>query len=414
MREATIEGRESALGTVGGPKTDAYGHVLRADGSVVEGLFSSGNAGGAPTKGFYGGAGGTISLGLVFGYLAGVTAAEVGEARITIAETMLLARELAAAASITRPEQNVQTQTAIVWPITFALAGAYLDQAGRDPSIVIDVAAAGAQIDTAAAAAAADPTDAAIRTNLNAALAAADTAGATTLADTLTQLLAAYTTRPAAPTGLAADNTPPSTDVELTWVAPVEHGGSAITGYRVETSSDGGATWSTVGDTTAPELVITGLERGVTHRFRVVAVNAVGDSAASAPVDVPVADRPEAPADLAAAPGDTTIGLAWSAPTDGGAAIDHYVIEVVGAGLTSTITTSDASTAYDLGRIYEDHLASLTRGEFRAEQRRRYHERFQWFLALGLLVLFAGAALPEYPRSESRVAFRRDSSPICT
>ena len=64
------------------------------------------------------------------------------------------------------------------------------------------------------------------------------------------------------------------------------------------------------------------------------------------------------------------------------------------------------TTAYDLGRIYEDHLASLTRGEFRAEQRRRYHERFQWFLALGLLVLFAGAALPEYPRSESRVAFR--------
>lgn len=70
-----IRTQSSALGTVGGPKTDAYGHVLRADGSVVEGLFSSGNAGGAPTKGFYGGAGGTISLGLVFGYLAGVTAA---------------------------------------------------------------------------------------------------------------------------------------------------------------------------------------------------------------------------------------------------------------------------------------------------------------------------------------------------
>src|SRR6185503_20784606 len=35
-----------------------------------------GNAGGAPTTGFYGGAGGTISLGLVFGYLAGREAAE--------------------------------------------------------------------------------------------------------------------------------------------------------------------------------------------------------------------------------------------------------------------------------------------------------------------------------------------------
>ncbi|WP_179443403.1 hypothetical protein [Rhodococcus sp. ACPA1] len=38
-------------------------------------LYAAGNSGGAPTKGFYGGAGGTISLGLVFGYLAGQEAA---------------------------------------------------------------------------------------------------------------------------------------------------------------------------------------------------------------------------------------------------------------------------------------------------------------------------------------------------
>ena len=61
----------SALGTVGGPKTDAVGHALTTDGKVIPGLYAAGNAGGAPTKGFYGGAGGTISLGLVFGYLAG-------------------------------------------------------------------------------------------------------------------------------------------------------------------------------------------------------------------------------------------------------------------------------------------------------------------------------------------------------
>lgn len=61
----------SALGTVGGPKTDANGRALDKEGNVIEGLYAAGNAGGAPTKGFYGGAGGTISLGLVFGYLAG-------------------------------------------------------------------------------------------------------------------------------------------------------------------------------------------------------------------------------------------------------------------------------------------------------------------------------------------------------
>lgn len=65
----------SALGTVGGPKTDARGQVLDTEGKVIPGLFSAGNAGGAPTKGFYGGAGGTISLGLVFGHLAGREAA---------------------------------------------------------------------------------------------------------------------------------------------------------------------------------------------------------------------------------------------------------------------------------------------------------------------------------------------------
>jgi 3-oxosteroid 1-dehydrogenase len=66
----------SALGTVGGPKTDALGRALNTEGKVIPGLYAAGNAGGAPTKGFYGGAGGTISLGLVFGHLAGREAAK--------------------------------------------------------------------------------------------------------------------------------------------------------------------------------------------------------------------------------------------------------------------------------------------------------------------------------------------------
>ncbi|XRQ10557.1 FAD-dependent oxidoreductase, partial [Actinomadura welshii] len=66
-----LEVHASALGTVGGPKTDAAGRALNTEGDIIPGLFAAGNAGGAPMKGFYGGAGGTISLGLVFGYLAG-------------------------------------------------------------------------------------------------------------------------------------------------------------------------------------------------------------------------------------------------------------------------------------------------------------------------------------------------------
>lgn len=70
-----LEVKASALGTVGGPRTDELGRAVDTQGHVIPGLYAAGNAGGAPTKGFYGGAGGTISLGLVFGYLAGRDAA---------------------------------------------------------------------------------------------------------------------------------------------------------------------------------------------------------------------------------------------------------------------------------------------------------------------------------------------------
>jgi Ca-activated chloride channel family protein len=43
--------------------------------------------------------------------------------------------------------------------------------------------------------------------------------------------------------------------------------------------------------------------------------------------------------------------------------------------------------AYDLGQIYSDHLANLTRGEYQAEKRKRYQEQFQWFAAMGLLLV---------------------------
>ncbi|MGD1279267.1 FAD-dependent oxidoreductase [Mycobacterium seoulense] len=65
----------SALATVGGPRTDAHARVLDEGGAVIPGLYAAGNAGGAATGGFYGGAGCTISLALTFGHLAGRHAA---------------------------------------------------------------------------------------------------------------------------------------------------------------------------------------------------------------------------------------------------------------------------------------------------------------------------------------------------
>lgn len=49
---------------------------------------------------------------------------------------------------------------------------------------------------------------------------------------------------------------------------------------------------------------------------------------------------------------------------------------------------------YDLGKVYEDHLAGLARGEFHAERRRRYREQFQWFLGFGVCLLLVEMAIP--------------------
>ncbi len=54
--------------------------------------------------------------------------------------------------------------------------------------------------------------------------------------------------------------------------------------------------------------------------------------------------------------------------------------------------------AYDLGQVYAQHLAGLTRGEINAEKRKRYRERFQLFVVLGLAALLLEMAVPRYPR----------------
>lgn len=65
-----------ALGTSGGPRTDARGRVLSRRGGEVPGLWAAGNVMAAPTGSVYGGAGGTLGPAMTFGYLAGGDAAQ--------------------------------------------------------------------------------------------------------------------------------------------------------------------------------------------------------------------------------------------------------------------------------------------------------------------------------------------------
>ncbi len=64
------------LGTKGGMRTDARARVLRADGSVIPGLYAAGNASGAVMGHSYAGAGSTLGPAMTFGYVAANDIAE--------------------------------------------------------------------------------------------------------------------------------------------------------------------------------------------------------------------------------------------------------------------------------------------------------------------------------------------------
>jgi succinate dehydrogenase/fumarate reductase flavoprotein subunit len=67
--------KSGALGTKGGPQTDVNAQVVDVDGRPIGGLFAAGNVMASAMGMTYGGPGGTIAPGMVFGFLAGRCAA---------------------------------------------------------------------------------------------------------------------------------------------------------------------------------------------------------------------------------------------------------------------------------------------------------------------------------------------------
>ena len=90
-------------------------------------------------------------------------------------------------------------------------------------------------------------------------------------------------TAPGAPTDLSA-TARGSDEINLSWTAPDSTGGSDITGYKIESSSDAGSNWTNlVADTgnTNTAYQHAGLSPGDTRHYRVSAINSVGTSAPS-------------------------------------------------------------------------------------------------------------------------------------
>jgi len=158
-------------------------------------------------------------------------------------------------------------------------------------------------------------------------------------------------TTPGTPTSLAG--TAADASVALTWTAPTDTGGSAITDYTVESSSDSGTTWTTFADgtSTTASATVTGLTNGTAYTFRVTAVNAQGSgTATSASSAVTPVTTPGTPTALSGTADDTSVVLNWTAPTvTGGTAITDYTVESSSdSGTTWTAFSHDASTTASL------------------------------------------------------------------
>ena len=136
---------------------------------------------------------------------------------------------------------------------------------------------------------------------------------------------------PAAPTGVSA--TPGNASATVSWTAPVDDGGTAITSYIV-TAIGSGAPAPLVTGTDAVTATVVGLTNGDSYTFTVAATNADGDGPDSLPSSgVIPAGKPAAPTSVSATPGNASVTVTWSAPAANGAAITSYEVTASSAGL---------------------------------------------------------------------------------
>lgn len=166
------------------------------------------------------------------------------------------------------------------------------------------------------------------------------------------EAVATPVTTPDAPTGLSAVKG--NGLVSLSWSAPAQNGGSAITNYHVYVgTTSGAATYraSTGGANTS--FVVNGLTNGQTYFFNVTAQNAVGQGASSAETSAVPSTVPGA-SSLAATAGNGQVTLTWSLGSDGGSALtDQHIYR----GLSSGATTLLASTGNGANTSFVDTTA---------------------------------------------------------
>ncbi|MDR3355492.1 MAG: fibronectin type III domain-containing protein, partial [Synergistaceae bacterium] len=167
-------------------------------------------------------------------------------------------------------------------------------------------------------------------------------------------------TAPGAPQNLTA--TPDGEQVDLSWTAPANNGGSPITGYKV--SKDGGNSWVSLANVTTYSF--TNLSNGQQYNFQVRAVNSVGEGPASQATATPLAAEtaPGAPQNFTVTPGYEHVALSWTAPeSNGGSGIIGYQVSKDGGTSweNADTDTSHSFSGLSNGQQYNFQVRAVNR-----------------------------------------------------
>jgi hypothetical protein len=151
---------------------------------------------------------------------------------------------------------------------------------------------------------------------------------------------------PDAPSAAAGDQS-----AMVSWAAPANDGGAAVSGYDVEYSTDGGTSWTSSSSAfhtdAATGQSIDNLTNGQQYVFRVAAINSAGMGAySSASTGVTPIGPAAAPTIIDATAGNMTVSLTWDAPGDtGGSPVLGYDVQYAASPFSSwTATPSEFDT----------------------------------------------------------------------
>ncbi len=158
-----------------------------------------------------------------------------------------------------------------------------------------------------------------------------------------------------------------NTAIDVSWDAPEDAGGSAVTGYTVQWSLDGTGGWRSAGSTADQTFKQRGLPTGAIRYYRVAARNGGGLGAWSdAVIGQTVSGVPLAPALTARTLSDYAVALTWTEPHDNGQPITGYRVEFSPDGSADSWERLTEVGA-DLTAYTDDSLSANTRRYYRVQ-----------------------------------------------